>query len=72
MDSDYAVEVGERIARARKQKGIKQYELADAIRVNRSRVYSWECGQNMPHARVIAQMCRTLSVSADWLLDVEE
>ena len=72
MDSDYALEVGKRIMAARKQKGISQLELAEAVRVDRSRVYTWECGQNMPHARAIAQMCRTLIVSADWLLDVEE
>lgn len=72
MGNDYAIEMGLRIMAARKQKRISRAELAEAVRVNRTRVYTWESGANMPCARVIARMCKTLSVSADWLLDVEE
>ena len=64
--------LGERIALARKQAGLSQEQLGEKLRVSRQAVSKWESGQTNPDVAYVAQMCRILEVSSDWLLLGEE
>ncbi|NBI08478.1 helix-turn-helix domain-containing protein [Colidextribacter sp. OB.20] len=64
--------LGERIALARKQAGLSQEQLGDKLGVSRQAVSKWESDQTNPDVAYVAQMCRLLGVSSDWLLLGEE
>ena len=64
--------LGERIALARKQAGLSQEQLGDKLGVSRQAVSKWESEQTNPDVAYVAQMCRLLGVSSDWLLLGEE
>ena len=64
--------LGERIAQARKQAGLSQEQLGEKLGVSRQAVSKWEGDQTNPDVAYVAQMCRTLGVSSDWLLLGEE
>ena len=40
--------LAERLRRARREKGLSQEEVAEAVRVNRRTVYMWEAGRAEP------------------------
>ena len=42
------MKLGERLSSLRKEKGISQLELAEALRVSRQAVSRWECGEALP------------------------
>lgn len=63
-------EIGPRLRRFRRLRGMSQKELAARIGVSSGRVSNWEQGINRPDADVLAALCRALCVSADELLDV--
>lgn len=60
--------LGERIALARKRAGLSQEQLGEKLGVSRQAVSKWESSQNNPDVAYVAQMCRLLEVSSDWLL----
>lgn len=64
--------LGERVALARKQAGLSQEQLGDKLGVSRQAVSKWESDQTNPDVAYVAQMCRLLGVSSDWLLLGEE
>jgi len=64
--------LGERIALARKQAGLSQEQLGEKLGVSRQAVSKWESDQANPDVAYVAQMCRLLGVSSDWLLLGEE
>ena len=64
--------LGERIALARKQAGLSQEQLGEKLGVSRQAVSKWESGQTNPDVAYVAQMCRLMGVSSDWLLLGEE
>ena len=64
--------LGERIALARKKAGLSQEQLGDKLGVSRQAVSKWESDQTNPDVAYVAQMCRLLGVSSDWLLLGEE
>ena len=64
--------LGERIALARKKAGLSQEQLGDRLGVSRQAVSKWESDQTNPDVAYVAQMCRLLEVSSDWLLLGEE
>jgi len=64
--------LGERIALARKQAGLSQEQLGEKLGVSRQAVSKWESDQTNPDVAYVAQMCRLLGVSSDWLLLGEE
>ncbi len=43
-------------------------KLGGAVGVERKTVYMWTGGYSMPNALILARMCKTLNVSADYLL----
>lgn len=64
--------LGERISLARKRAGLSQEQLGERLGVSRQAVSKWESSQSNPDVTYVAQMCRVLEVSSDWLLLGEE
>lgn len=64
--------LGTRIKIARKQKGLTQEQLAEVIGVSRSAISRWESGDMEPTIKNLAELARTLDVSSDHLLGLDE
>ena len=62
------LELNERIAERRKAAGLTQEQLGALVGVTRQAVSKWESGQAVPDALMMAQICRALHASADYLL----
>ncbi len=63
-------EIGNRIRKYRKEKGLNQKQLAELIHVSNGRISNWEQGINRPDADILAELCRVLDVSPSLLLGV--
>jgi len=63
-------EIGKRIRKFRKDRGLTQEELANLIGIGKGRVSNWEQGTNRPDADILAKICVALNVSPSELLDV--
>lgn len=61
--------IGQRICRKRKEQGLNQNELADALYVTRQAVSKWEIGQSIPSVDVLVKLTQMLKISIDDLLD---
>ena len=53
-------EMAEELARARKEAGMTQYELADLAGVGRSSVTVWECGYNLPRLDSLVRLAEAM------------
>jgi len=68
-----AMEFPERLTTLRKQKGLTQKQLAEAVGVSGIQLHRYETGASQPPLDVIRQLAVILGVSADLLLfDKEE
>lgn len=67
MDIDYK-EVGKRMARRRKELGLKQYEVCELINVNYKYISNLETGRSVPSLEVIMNICEALQTTPDYLL----
>jgi transcriptional regulator with XRE-family HTH domain len=68
-----AMEFPDRLAALRREKGLTQQALADAVGVHVSQLRRYEAGQSQPTLEVIRKLAVALSVSADLLVfDKEE
>ena len=67
-------ELGNKIAKKRKDLGMTQQEFADRLSVTRQTVSRWEAGTVMPDIDKIQDIANTLNTSCDYLLkdDVTE
>jgi transcriptional regulator with XRE-family HTH domain len=61
-------ELGTRIRRRREARGLKQADLASALRMTPQAVSKWERGENAPDIVVLVPLSRLLDVSVEWLL----
>ncbi len=61
--------IGEKIAQFRRKKNMTQMELAEEMSVSFQAVSSWERGSTMPDISRLPQLCDTLGISIDQLLD---
>lgn len=61
-------ELGGRIKKRREARGLKQADLAGALRVSPQAVSKWERGENAPDITVLVPLSRLLDVSVEWLL----
>jgi class 3 adenylate cyclase len=61
-------ELGARIRKRREERGLKQADLASALRVTPQAVSKWERGENAPDIVVLVPLSRLLDVSVEWLL----
>lgn len=59
---------GEKLTRARKQKGLSQEELAGKLDITRQTISKWELDQSTPELSYLKRLCEILEVSADELL----
>ena len=63
------MEIGTKIAQARREQGITQLELADKMSVTRQTVSRWETGAAVPDIEKVADLAEILQVSCDYLLN---
>ena len=64
--------VGQRIAQKRKEQGLSQEALGEALGVSRQSVYKWESDNALPEIDKFITMSRLFGVTIGWLLGVEE
>lgn len=64
--------ISQKIIEKRKQKGLTQNELADALFVSRQAVSKWELGKSLPSVEVLLEMTVLFGVTIDYLLDGSE
>jgi transcriptional regulator with XRE-family HTH domain len=67
-----SAEIGERIARLRKERGITQVEMADRLGLSQPVVSDYERGSLRVHGELIAMLAKILRVSADEILGLEK
>ncbi len=66
------MEFNEKLQELRKQKGLTQEELADALFVSRTAVSKWESGRGYPSIDSLKELSRFFSVSIDELICPQE
>ena len=64
--------IGNKIALLRKQKNMKQNELADALYVTHQAVSKWENGKSIPSIEILYDLTQLFNVSIDYLLNDSE
>lgn len=67
MIIDYK-KVGERIAKRRKELGLKQYEVCEKINVNYKYISNLETGRSAPSLELIMSLCEVLQTNPDYFL----
>lgn len=63
------MQLGEKILKLRKQKGLSQEELGEKVNVTRQTISNWELGETSPNPEQLKLLSKELSVSIDELLD---
>ena len=66
------MEFNEKLQNLRKQKGLTQEELAEALYVSRTAISKWESGRGYPNIDSLKMIARFFSVSIDELLSGNE
>ena len=66
------MEFAARLAQLRKQKGLSQQALADAVGVHVAQVKRYEAGTNQPSLDALKKIVTTFGVSADFLIFDED
>lgn len=59
------------IAELRKQRGMTQLELAEALNYSDKAISKWERGESIPDVMVLTQIARLFSVPLDYLVEEE-
>lgn len=67
MMIDYA-EIGKRLAKRRKELGLKQYQVCEMINVNYKYLSNLETGRSSPSLEALMDLCEALQVTPDYLL----
>lgn len=62
---------GDNIKRLRKNKGLKQQEIAELLGVKRNTYSDWENGKTEPSFENLVKLADLLDVSLDWLFGRE-
>ena len=66
------MEFNEKLQELRKQKGLTQEELAEALYVSRTAISKWESGRGYPNIESLKALAKFFSVTIDDLLSGEE
>ena len=66
------MELGEKLQMLRKNRGITQEELAEALYVSRTAVSKWESGRGYPNIDSLKEISKYFSVSIDDLLSADK
>ena len=67
MVLDYK-EIGKRIAKRRRELGLKQYKVCEMIDVNYKYISNIETGRSAPSLEVIMRLCEVLQTTPDYFL----
>lgn len=62
------IKIGKFIAQCRKEKGLTQMQLAEALNITDRAVSKWETGRAMPDSSIMLQLCQLLEISVNDLL----
>ena len=62
------VKIGRFIATMRRERGMTQQELAEALGLSNRTISKWECGDGLPELANILPLCELLNITADELL----
>lgn len=66
------MKLDEKLVHLRKEKGLTQLELAEAVNVSRQAVSKWESGGGTPSTENLRGLSELYGVSVDYLLNEEE
>lgn len=66
------MKLDEKLARLRKEKGLTQLELSEAVKVSRQAVSKWESGGSLPSTENLRSLSELYGVPVDYLLNEEE
>ena len=66
------MKLDEKLVRLRKEKGLTQLELAEAVKVSRQAVSKWESGGGIPSTENLRGLSELYGVSVDYLLNEEK
>ena len=64
-------EIGNYIAKCRKEKGITQQQLADILCISNKAVSKWETSQGLPDTSILASLAKALDTTVDSILNGE-
>lgn len=64
--------MGSRIKQARKEKDMKQYELAEAVGVNFTAISLYESDKREPRRDILEKIARVTNVSVDYFYGLSE
>ena len=59
-------EIGKKIKTLRKTRGMTQFQLADALGVERASISNYETGRRFPHLQQLEQIAKILGVSLEY------
>lgn len=65
-------EIGEFIAKCRKEKKLTQAQLAERLNITDRAVSKWETGKSMPDSSIMLELCEILGITVNELLSGEE
>ena len=65
------MEFNEKLQELRKNKGLTQEELAEALYVSRTAISKWESGKSMPDSGIMLELCELLKINVNELLSGE-
>ncbi len=65
-------ETGDRLWAYRESRGMTQKEMAEDVSVSAGCISRIECGYTMGYSKTIANMCRVLGISADFLFNLSD
>ena len=68
----YIMEFNEKLQELRKNKGLTQEELAEALYVSRTAISKWESGRGYPSIDSLKEIAKYFSVTIDELLSTDE
>ena len=54
----------------RKEKGMKQRDVAKILGVDRTTVSKWETGENCPHSKIFPKLAETYGCTTDELFEL--
>lgn len=60
--------IGRLIGAMRRERGMTQRELAEALGISNRTISKWECGDGLPELANVLPLCELLQITADELL----
>lgn len=61
-----------RLKELRKEKGLTQKQLAQALQTTDDSIYSWERGRSQPSIEMIRKICLYFHIESDYLLGLSD